>query len=385
MAQPTALLHGERWPVQGFESIQPGTFDAATVVFPNMAAYRARDWTRKDGFIYGSHGTPTTFELEARIARLEGGLHCLLSPSGLSAIALVYMTFLKPGDELLVPLNVYAANRVFITHELAAWGIHVRLYDPTDLETLEFSDTTKLVWIEAPCSTTFEFPDIVEIAASAQARGVLTALDSTWGAGIAYRPFELGVDIAVQSLSKYANGSGDTVMGAITCNDKGLYEALKLCAMRMGLGVSARDAASILRGLDTLCVRYRAQDAAARFLVSELSRYGDVLRVLHPSLTACPGHTFWQRDCVAAAGIFSLVFQERFSSTDVDRFVDGLKLFKIGFGWGGPVSLALSYGRSVVSAEPLEGELVRISVGLEDPEDLLADLAQGLRLLPSID
>ncbi|WP_093439907.1 PLP-dependent transferase [Variovorax sp. 770b2] len=382
VAPRTALLHGERWPTADFEGMQPGIFNAATVVFADMAAFRARDWTRKDRFIYGPHGTPTTFELEARIARLEGGNNSLLCPSGLSAITLVYMALLKPGDELLVPINVYSANRAFIARELVEWGVQVRLYDPTDLESLAFSDATKLVWIEAPCAITFEFPDIPAITARTRDAGVLSAIDNTWGAGIALRPFDFQVDISVQSLSKFANGSGDVVMGAVTCAQQEVYDILKLCAMRLGLAVSGNDAASVLKGLDTLALRYHAQDATTRQLVNALRGNDTFEEVLHPSLESATGHAFWQRDCSAAAGIFSLVFGDAFAQSDVDRFIDALQLFKIGFGWGGPRSLVLSHGRSVASIKPLHGELVRFSVGLEAAEDLLADITQALRMLP---
>jgi cystathionine beta-lyase len=302
----------------------------------------------------------------------------MLCPSGLSAITLVYIALLRPGDEVLVPVNVYAANRTFLTHELRSWGVAVRLYDPTDPDTAAFTQATRLLWIEAPCSLTFEFPDVRRLAALARSRGVLSVIDNSWGAGIALRPFELGADISVQSLSKYAGGGGDTVMGSISCAQKHLYDTLKLCAMRLGLCVCAGDAASVLKGLNTLTVRYRAQDAAARFLVEQLAGHRAIALVRHPSLPDCPGHEVWRRDCTAAAGLFSLVFNEHLLQGDVDRFVDTLRLFRIGYGWGGPVSLVMAYGREVPSVQPLPGELVRFSVGLESPEDLGADLAQAL-------
>lgn len=383
-ALPTALLHGRHWPAAGFDGGRPGIFRASTVVFPCAADFRSRDWTRKDRFIYGLHGTPTTFELEERVAILEGGRHSLLCPSGLAAIALVYVALLKPGEELLVPVNVYSANRALIMRELVEWGIAVRLYDPTDPDSLSFSSQTRLVWIEAPCSITFEFPDIRAVVARARAAGVLTALDSTWGAGIAYRPFDLEVDIAVQSLTKFASG-GEVMMGAVTCADKDLYDILKLCAMRLGQSVSAMDAASVLGGLDSLPLRYQAQDAATRRLLEEVRVHEAVAQVLHPSLEGAPGHAFWRRDCRTAAGIFSLVLQARHVQQDVDRFLDALSLFRIGFGWGGARSLVLPQGRDVVGVRPIEGELLRFAVGLEDVDDLVADLARGFRALMARD
>jgi cystathionine beta-lyase len=377
----TALLHTAHGDVQNFEAVQPGTFRASSVFFPSMQAWRERDWTAKSGYIYGPHGTPTTFALEAKVAQLEGADHCLVCPSGLNAIALVYITLLRPGDELLVPINVYTANRTFVTQELMGWGINVSIYDPTDLNSLTFTDRTRLVWVEAPCSMTFEYPDLPALVELAHRHGALVALDNAWGAGIAFSPFDFDVDISVHALTKYASGSADVVMGAITTKDKSLYDALKLCYMRLGLNVSGPDAESVLKGLATLTLRYHAHDQSARTLAAHLRNSAKVARVMHPALEDSVGHQFWSRDCRAAAGIFSVVFDGRFSEADIDRFVDSLRLFRIGFSWGGPVSLAVSYGKSVATLQELEGELVRFSVGLEATSDLIADIDQALARL----
>jgi cystathionine beta-lyase len=361
--------------------VQPGVFKASTAFFPNMAAWRQRDWLSRNGFIYGPHGTPTTFELEEKVAALEGAEHALLCASGLNAIALVYAALLRPGDEVLVPVNVYPANRSLLLAEFAAWGMEAVFYDPGDPASLRFSPKTKLVWVEAPGSITMEFPDLRAITAHAAEAGVITALDNTWGAGIAFAPFELGVDVSVQALTKYASGSGDVVMGSVSTRDKPLYDVLKLAAMRWGVNVGGNDAEAVLRGLQTLPLRYRAQDATARALAEFLARHPAVAQVLHPALPGAAGHDAWRRDCSAAAGVFSVVFQPHLTEAQVDAFVDALRLFRIGFSWGGPISLVLSYGRSVASLRPLEGELVRFSAGLEAPEDLLADLSQALGIL----
>jgi cystathionine beta-lyase len=377
----TALLHQRHWPCSGFDAVQPGVFKASTTFFPNMAAWRRRDWLSKESFIYGPHGTPTTFELEAKIAALEGAAHALLCPSGLNAIALVYMALLQPGDEVLVPANVYPANRSLVAAELATWGIQAALYDPMDPDTLRFNEHTRLLWLEAPCSLTMEFPDVRAITQAAATAGVLTALDNTWGAGIAFPPFALGVDLSVQALTKYASGGGDVVMGSISTRDKSLYDALKLCAMRLGLHVGGNDAEAVLRGLHTLPLRYRAQDACGRQLAAHLAGSPAVARVLHPALPDAAGHAHWQRECSAAAGLFSVLFHREYTEAQVDAFVDALRLFRIGFSWGGPISLVLSCGRSLATGVPADGELVRFSPGLEAPEDLLADVARALAVL----
>lgn len=380
-AARTRLLHQPHWPTAGFEAVQAGTFRASTTFFASMAAFRGRDWLSRDGYVYGPHGTPTTFELEARIAALEGGEHALLCPSGLGAIALVYQALLRPGDEVLVPVNVYPAHRRLLTEQLTPWGLQVALYDPTDPGSLRFGERTRLLWLEAPCSITMEFPDVRAIVAAAQAAGVATALDNTWGAGIAFAPFALGVDLTVQALGKYASGSADVVMGSVCTRDKDWYDALKLGAMRLGLHVGGDDAQSVLRGLQTLALRYAAQDETGRELARWLAAQPAVARVLHPALPEAPGHEHWQRDCSGAAGVFSVVFWARNDQAHIDAFVDALQLFRIGFGWGGPVSLVLPQGRDLPSVTPIEGELVRFSAGLEAAEDLLADLRQALALL----
>src|SRR5947209_3712469 len=218
---PTSLIHHPYQPPAGFAAPQPGVHKASTVIFANTAAMRARDWKEKAGYTYGLHGTPTTFTLEERIATLEGGTQTLLLPSGLAAIALVDAALLKSGDEVLLPDNVYGPSRELARHELAQWGIGHRFYDAMDPASLEaaIGPATRLVWLEAPGSITMEFPDLPALAGIAHARGALVALDNTWGAGIAFRPFELGVDISMHALTKFPSGGGDVLMGAVTTRD----------------------------------------------------------------------------------------------------------------------------------------------------------------------
>ena len=294
-ATATALIHHGYRPPAGFEAPQPGVFKASTVIFPDVAALKSRDWRRRDGYTYGLHGTPTSFMLEERVATLEGGRHTLLLPSGLAAIALVGMTLLGPGDELLLPSNVYAPSREFARHELARWGVTTRFYDPMDLPAFEalLSPATRLVWFEAPGSVTLEFPPLDALVKAARRHGVLTALDNTWGAGLALKGFELGLDIVMQALTKYASGGGDVLMGSVTTRDAALHERLHLTHMRAGFGVGANDVEAVLRGLPTLALRYAAQDAAARRLATWCAARPEVLEVRHPALVASPGHAHY--------------------------------------------------------------------------------------------
>jgi cystathionine beta-lyase len=382
----TALIHHAYEAPTGFVAPQVAVHKASTVIFPNMAALRARNWKSKAGYTYGLHGTPTTFTLEERIATLEGGLQTLLVPSGLAAITLVDFALLKAGDEVLIPDNAYGPGKELARQELAGWAITHRLYDAMDPTALDaaIGPATKLVWLEAAGSVTMEFPDLRGLVRVARARGVTTALDNTWGAGIAFDPFDLGdglgTDISVQALTKYPSGGGDVLMGSVTTRDEALHLKLKFAHMRTGFGVGANDVETVLRSLPTLALRYRAQDEAGRTLARWWSTRREVVQVLHPALTGSPGHAHWRALCSQAAGLFSVVFDARFGAAQVDGFVDALRLFKLGYSWAGPVSLAVPYDlRSMRDRPAWQGTLVRFSLGLEVVDDLIADCEQALR------
>jgi cysteine-S-conjugate beta-lyase len=398
MSKPvTDLIHHPYQPPAGFSSPQPGVFKASTVIFANVAAMRARDWKHKHGYTYGLHGTPTTFLLEERIAALEGGRQCILVPSGLAAIANVGMALLKSGDEVLIPDNAYGPNRALADGEFKAWGIAHQFYDPLQPQDLQarIGPRTKLVWMEAPGSVTMEFPDLPALVRICRARGVTCALDNTWGAGLAFQAFDLvpgedlAVDISAHALTKYPSGGGDLLMGSIVTREEKLHQQLKLTHMRVGWGVGGNDAEAVLRSLPSLSLRYRAHDTGARGLARWLAARDEVVQVLHPALAGSPGHEHWEALCGpqgVAAGLFSVVFDARYAPRQVDAFCDALKLFKLGYSWGGPVSLVVPYDIPAMRSAQLgtwkhKGVLVRFSVGLEDAADLQADLAQALDAL----
>lgn len=392
----TQLIHHPYNPPEGFSAPQPGIFKASTVIFPNVAAMRARNWKRKDGYTYGLHGTPTTFQLEERLSALEGGLQCVLAPSGLAAIATVALSMLATGDELLIPDNAYGPNKALADGELAAWGITYRGYDPLNPADLvaKLGERTRLVWLEAPGSVTMEFPDLPELVRQCRMRGVPTALDNTWGAGLAFRPFDLdghglGVDISVQALTKYPSGGGDVLMGSVVTRDEALHLRIKLSHMRLGLGVGANDAEAVLRSLPSIALRYHAHDRAARDLAAWCQGQSAFVQVLHPALEGSPGHSAWRSLCAAdggagaAAGLFSVIVDPAFPQSAVDRFCDSLRRFRLGYSWGGPMSLVVPYELETMRpswpAAIARGRLVRFSIGLEAVEDLRADLAQAIR------
>ena len=384
----TQLIHHPYKPPAGFDAIPPGVYKASTIAFPTVAALRSRDWKHMTGYTYGLHGTPTTFTLEERIATLERGKYCTLVPSGLAAVVLVGMALLKAGDELLIPDNAYGPNKSFAQGELAAWGITHRFYDamnPADLAA-KLGPKTRLVWIEAPGSITLEFPDMPALVAavkahkSAHASGIVTALDNTWGAGLAFNAFDLGLDISVQALTKYPSGGADVLMGSVVTRDEALHHLVHFCHMRVGYGIGGNDAELVLRGLNSMALRYAAQDAATRELAGWLQTRPQIAAMLHPALPGSPGHDTWKRDCTGAACLMSAVFKPEFTQERVDRFCDSLKLFKLGYSWAGPMSLCAPYDIPALRTTPwpYKGGLVRFSVGLEAVADLQADIAQAL-------
>lgn len=359
---------------------------------------RSRDWKDKSGYTYGLHGTPTTFTLEERLCALEGGLQCVLVPSGLAAIANVALALLKPGDEVLLPDNVYGPSKELARGELDRFGIRHVLYDPLSPEDLgaRITPATRLVWLEAPGSVTMEFPDLLEQVRICRARGVIVALDNTWGAGLAFAPFDLlgdgslGVDISAHALTKYPSGGGDVLMGSVMTRDPALHMKIKLTHMRLGLGVGANDAEAVLRALPSIGLRYQAHDDAARALARWMQSQPSVAQVLHPALEGSPGHAHWKAVCGAArsgqgaaAGLFSVVIDRRHSQAEVDAFCDALQLFRLGYSWGGPISLVVPYDLAHMRSQPpahvKPGTVVRFSVGLEAVEDLQQDLMQAMQ------
>ena len=388
----THLIHHPYTPPADFEAPQPGVFKASTVYFPNVAAMRSREWKNKSGYTYGLHGTPTTYLLEERLCALEGGLQCVLVPSGLAAIANTALALLKSGDEVLIPDNAYGPNKALAEGELQHWGITHAYYDPLNPADLaaRITGRTRLVWLEAPGSVTMEFPDLIELVRICRDRGVTCALDNTWGAGLAFRPFDLlgdgtlGVNLSVQALTKYPSGGGDVLMGSIITRDEALHLKVKLCHMRLGLGVGANDVETVLRSLPSIGLRYAAQDRTARALASWWQQQPQCVQLLHPAFEGAPGHAHWQRLCARpggqglAAGLFSVLLDARLSQAQVDAFCDSLQRFRIGYSWGGPVSLVVPYDlasmRSRQQAHLKAGHLVRFSTGLESSEALIEDL-----------
>ncbi|MBL8364459.1 MAG: PLP-dependent transferase, partial [Comamonas sp.] len=298
------------------------------------------------------------------------------------------------------PDNAYGPNKAMTASLLAQFGVRHALYDPLDPADLaqRITPATRLVWLEAPGSVTLEFPDLRALVALCRERGVTTALDNTWGAGLAFRPFDLmgdgsgslAVDVSAHALTKYPSGGGDVLMGSITTRDPALHLRIKLAHMHLGLGVGANDAEAVLRALPSVALRYHTHDRVARNLARWMQHQAPVVQVLHPALEGAPGHAHWHALCGqaqdgqgAAAGLFSVVFDPAIPQAQVDHFCDSLHLFRLGYSWGGPMSLVVPYDLASMRQRPSThvrpGHVVRFSIGLEAQADLRADLAQALR------
>lgn len=387
----TELIHHPYRAPEGWDAVPVPVAKASTVLFKNTAdLHKPRP---RDGltYRYGLHGTPTSYTLAARLATLEHAEHCLLVPSGLAAVTLPSLAILRPGDEVLVPDNVYGQNRYLTESWLPQWGVTHRFYDP--LTVPELRDNTKLVWLEAAGSITLEFPDLLGTLAACRARGITTALDNTWGAGLAFNGFEpaptthpgLGADIVMQALTKYASGGADVLMGSVCTRDRKLHDRLNHAHEHLGYGVGLNDVELVLRSLPTMPLRYEAQDRVTRALANWMAGRPEVAHVFHPALPGSPGHEHWLAvGGAGAACLFSAVFKPEYSARQVDAFVDALQLFGIGYSWAGPMSLAVPYDMSRSRDLPLPfdgGTLVRFAIGLEDGADLQADIEQALSAL----
>jgi cystathionine beta-lyase len=378
----TRLIHSDAHAPEGFRSLSTPVYRGSTVLFSNASAVQDT-WDQYEvGYTYGLYGTPTTLELAARICELEKGFRTFITPGGQGAIALINLAFLKAGDHVLVPESIYTPNRKFAVEILRRFGVEVSFYPPAIGSAIEslFRDNTRLVWCESPGSITMEVQDVPAICAAAHRIGAMVALDNTWAAGIYFDAFAHGVDITMQALTKYVGGHSDLLLGSITVRDEASYKRLGSTHQLVGCAASPDDCSLALRGMKTLSVRLSALEQSALELAQWLAQRPEIELVLHPALPSCPGHEFWKRDFTGSAGLFSIVFQREFTKRQVLHFVDALELFEIGYSWAGVTSLAVAYDFQSAKNRPDYGHrIVRLNIGLEDMEDLRADLAQALQ------
>ena len=373
----TRLIHPDRYASTDFKALAMPTWRGSTVVFDKVAD--TGDANDPEQYRYGLYGTPTVRDLALRIAAIEGAEQCLIVPSGQAAIALPYLALCKAGDHVLLTESAYGPNTELAAGPLRRLGIEVERYDPLiggGMAEL-IRENTSVIWTESPGSITMEVQDVAAICAAAKERSVLVAIDNTYGAGILFDAFAAGVDISIQALTKYAGGHSDLLLGSIATRDPALDRKLREAQRLTGMGVSPDDCSLALRGLKTLDVRLKHLEQSALTVAHWLDQREEVTSLLHPAFPDCPGHEIWKRDWTGSASIFSIILGH-WKREQVVRFVDALELFKIGYSWGGANSLVMTYG-SLKRPTPETGPLlVRLNVGLEDPQDLIEDLEQAL-------
>jgi cystathionine beta-lyase len=379
MSDETRLIHAGKTEAPLARTVGPPIQRGSTVLLPNAASL----YDDAHQLTYGRAGLSAQAALQEALAVLEGAVGVSLYPSGIAAISGALLAVLKTGDEVLVVDNVYKPVRRFCDQVLKRFGVGVSYFDPREApESLVggASEAVRLILLESPGSLSFEMQDVPRIAELARARGILTAIDNTWGAGLIFRPLEHGVDLSIQALTKYVGGHSDIFMGSAAARDPALVRQLADGVHHMGWAVSGDDAYAMLRGLRTLPTRLEKQGANGIRIAEWLGGQPEVAAVYHPALPGSPDHALWKRDYKGACGLFGFALKPG-PQVAVDAFLDALKLFGLGFSWGGFESLAiwcdpqLKVRRHV---RAYDGPLMRLHVGLEDPDDLIADLRAGL-------
>ncbi|WP_150699849.1 cystathionine beta-lyase [Pandoraea terrae] len=389
MSPDTYLSHGAFNPDDFGGVVNPPVYHASTVTFRDLddmeARGRAMSSADADVMWYGRKGTPTTFALQNALAQLEGGHRSLLVSSGLAACTSAIMAFVKAGDHILVSDSVYGPTRHYAETVLARCNVSVTFYDATlgaDIAALFRPDTT-LVFAESPGSQTFEVQDIPAIANAAHRHGAIVVIDNTWATPLFFKPFEHGVDVSVHAATKYIVGHSDAMMGVITTN-RTSWNAVRDYVFAIGQHAAPDDVYLAQRGLRTMAVRLERHQRSGLAVAEWLASRPEVARVLHPGLPGAPGHALWQRDFKGASGLFSVVLQPGYDREVFRAFINDLKLFRLGFSWGGFESLVMPFDPRADrpgTAWPYAGHAFRLHVGLEAKEDLIADLETAFRKL----
>jgi cystathionine beta-lyase len=386
----TILTHAGSDPAANFGVINPPVYRASTVLHPTMQSLedRQKDRFAHGAMTYGRHGTPTTFAFEDAVAELEGGFRAVALPSGCAAIAAAILAFVRAGDHALIADHVYGPTRSLANGFLGRFGVETTFYDPMIGAGVAglMRDNTRLLFMESPGSLTFEVQDAPALVAAAQARGVVTIFDNTWAAPLFFRPMALGVDVSVIAATKYIVGHSDAMAGVAVCTEAA-FPKVRRSVAELGYAIGPDECYLALRGMRTAGVRMRQHEKQGLALARYLDARPEVARVLHPAMPYHPGHEFWKRDFSGASGLFGVVLKPA-SKAAVAAMLDGMTLFGMGYSWGGFESLILpadpAHLRSATRWRE-DGPTLRIHAGLEDLDDLIADLDRGFARLRASD
>ena len=388
LSTDTMIVHAGRDPEAHHGIVNPPVYHCSTVLFRSVEQLLQ---TREDrasgafeGFTYGREGTPTTRALEDAVTALEGGYRAVTTSCGLGAISASLMAFLAAGDHLLIVDSVYGPARHFCEDLLRKFGVNVEFFDPLvggGIAAL-LRCNTRVVYLESPCSLTFEVMDVPAIAEAARAAGIVTIMDNTWASPLCFRPLSHGVNVSVHAATKYISGHSDLMLGLAVC-DEAHFVPVKKTASAAGYCGGPDDIYMALRGLRTLCLRMTRHAETALRLARWLQERPEVSRVLYPALPDDPGHSLWRRDFTGASGLFGAVLHPC-GEHALAAMLDGMDLFKLGYSWGGYESLVVpTYPATLRSANPWgdAGPSLRLHVGLENADDLIADLERGFARL----
>ena len=379
----TKLLNPTPRARQDYQSLATPVYRGSTVIFNDQHAV-TDDWRQaQNGYSYGLYGTPTSLELAARIADVEGAEETFVVPGGQAAIALIYLSFCQAGSHALVPFSAYGPNKAMAQGLMRGLNIEVEPYDPLSGANIDalIRSNTSLIWCESPGSVTMEIQDVPAIVDAAHASGVNVALDNTYAAGVMFDAFAHGVDISMQALTKYVGGHSDLLLGTVSARDAAVVEKLGPIYQQLGLAVSPDDCSLALRGLQTLALRLDTLEKSTLTIAHWLAEQSLVDRVLHPAMASCPGHDLWVRDFTGSTSVFSFVFDNHIDAEQVISFINNLKIFRIGMSWGGVNSLAVVYPELIRPNQDFAGRIVRLNIGLEAVDDLISDLEQAFKIL----
>lgn len=382
MSKDTNLINAGRDKKFTASTVNPTLVRASTIVFDSVAEMAKAEQLKDQGVeYYGRRGTSTTFAFTTAMCELENAAGAYVYPCGTSAITAALMAFLSAGDHLLMVDSVYEPTREFCTGTLSRFGIDVSFYDPllgADIEKL-LKSNTKVIFLESPGSLTMEVQDVPAIVKIAQQRSIVTMIDNTYASPVNFKPLDFGVDISIHSATKYINGHSDVMLGVASANEQA-WPRLQSRSYELGLCASVDDIYTTLRGIRTLGVRMREHERSALMVANWLAQRPEVDHLRHPAFESCPGHKEFMRDFSGGNGLFSVVLKEN-KQQAVTAMLDGLKLFKMGFSWGGYESLILAVSdfsqRRTATQWSESGVLLRLHVGLENPQDLIEDLGQG--------